>query len=76
MQYLEELKEQMIRKLASMQDEVIREALGKWVSEIEPELLVRADGTIFAIGPIGCHTPIVPVRGVEVKTFYPHSLSF
>lgn len=66
----EELMGLMVRKTAQLQDLALKEALGKWVSEIEPEIVTNGRGVILGIGAIGHSNPIIPVRGVDVHFTY------
>lgn len=66
----EEFTQMVVAKKAAMIDNAMREALGKWVSEVEPELVLAGDGSFLGIGAIGHANPIVPIRKAEVILTY------
>lgn len=67
---IEEFTNMVIAKKAAIIDDALREALGKWVSEIEPELVMSGSGTMLGIGAIGHGNPIVPIRKTEIILTY------
>lgn len=70
MSLLEEVTQRMIDAHVTLSEDALREALGKWVSEIEPEVVRRGDGSMIGLGPIDHGNPIVPIRGVDVYLTY------
>ena len=64
-----QLTRQMTNAYARLTDESIKEALGQWVSEIEPEL-VYSGSKLLGVGPIGHGNPIIRCRPVEVHLTY------
>lgn len=66
----EEFTSMVIAKKAAMIDDSLREALGKWVSEIEPELVMSGSGAMLGIGAIGHGNLIIPVRKTEIVLTY------
>jgi len=66
----EEFTDMVVAKKAAMIDDSLREALGKWVSEIEPELVLSGSGAMLGIGAIGHGTPIIPIRKTEIILTY------
>lgn len=66
----EEFTNMVVAKKASMIDDALREALGKWVSEIEPELVMSGSGAMLGIGAIGHGNPIIPIRKTEIILTY------
>lgn len=65
-----QLTKKMIAAHAKLTDDSLREALGKWVSEVEPEIVCNAKGGLLGIGALGHKNPIVPIRPVNVCLTY------
>lgn len=66
----DEITNKMIAAHAKLTDDSLREALGKWVSEIEPEVVCNVKGDLLGIGARGHQNPIVPIRPVDVYLTY------
>lgn len=66
----DDLISQAVAAHAKLMDDSLREALGKWVSEVEPEIVTSRNGKLLGIGAIGHGNPIVPVRAVDVFFTY------
>ena len=62
----EEFTRMVVAKKAAMIDASLREALGQWVSEVEPEIVNTPDGLALGIGALGHGNPIVPIRKTEL----------
>jgi hypothetical protein len=66
-----------MRRHAAINDRVLRQLLGQWVSELEPVIFVRQDdGLIVGIGAEGHHKPTIhnphayPIRDFMLRGIF------